>query len=172
MDALSYKDAQGILNEIHPYRFRIKNYKQLKESFDAKKLKNYPHLGICEHFPKLKGIEFLTDDQISKVDKALALFSKNQYIYESVLKKHADLSREEMSRLFDFLEDNGIVEVYKRGACPHCKEPLSLVLRSVSEKNRNLLCPDCGEEFESAVSCEFQTVLKLIEEKGLPYERF
>lgn len=102
----------------------------VRSIIDAKKLEEYPELLQVHHFPVLKEIDFMTEEQKIKLDERMSGFRVGEYI--------GGLARfvNDFKKLQEFLVEKGVAERVYYLNCS-CEE--QFLSDELSEENKNKL---------------------------------
>lgn len=143
----------------------------------------FPELLGIHHYPVLKEIDFLTEEEKLELDKFLVKFRPNRDYVQSFWRVVKDSKK--VDQLKQFLIEKGIVEERHVVKCPNChqnhlskmmtneeKEKLKVLLQNKAEYDKldgyiNLVCDECYCEVEPSEIDEYnmETYLKLVMER-------
>lgn len=111
--------------ELNELASKISNLNLRSLSYDIRKLtdemkkQEYPELLGVHHFPVLRSIDFLTEEQKKELDKFLVKFRVGEYV-SNLWRITKD--QRKADKLLDFLLQSGVVDERYFGLCPNCHD--------------------------------------------------
>lgn len=157
---------------------------EVGQMIDEMKKEEYPELLGVHHYPILRKIDFLSEDEKKKLDDFLLAIRPNNYV--TGLWRVA--GSEKSKQIEQFLIDNNVVEEKHFALCPNCwdehisssltnkqREQLEAILADKEDEDRyeklaGILLYGCGEcheefDFDELNQLQYKTALKLIMER-------
>jgi|SRR5699024_7001655 len=114
----SREEINGYIKELHSIKVRSVT-SELRKVSKRMKEAEYPELLGIHHYPVLKEIDFLTEEQKLALDDFMRRFRVGNYLYKASLYRIA-LDKTEM--LMEWLIDKGVLEKEYLLACINCQE--------------------------------------------------
>lgn len=108
---LDYDKAKEIYNLLDPNISYKEERDNLKKALDEIKVREHPILLKAHYYPCINEIDYLSDNQKNKLDKALYRFYNNQIALWSNLWRDINLSERTTKKVLDFLYGKGILSI-------------------------------------------------------------
>lgn len=175
----SRQELNDFKSKLYDVRLRSLAY-EIGEVTKKMKEEEYPELLGIHHYPVLKEIDFLSEEEKLELDKFLVKFVPNRDYVQSFWR--VVKSTVKTNRLKEFLIEKGVVEERHVIKCPSCHQSYASIIMTNEQKNDldNLLksdadyedlekylhfmCDDCFHELDINEINEFCTeiLLKMI----------
>ncbi|MEJ8548182.1 hypothetical protein [Brevibacillus borstelensis] len=177
-------ELDNFSNQLYSLKTRSLAF-EVKRLTDEMKKEEYPELLGVHHFPVLRQIDFLTEEQKIELDKFLVSYRKGNYVSGlwRITKKHGTVKEIEK-----FLLDKGVVEERHYAICPKCDQGYisslltpeqkqgieKIITENESEERYEYLdtfldhvCMECDRSTvpEEIETLNFKTVYKMVQER-------
>ncbi|MGF7535342.1 hypothetical protein AAGG74_16960 [Bacillus mexicanus] len=157
---------------------------ELSNVIEKKKKEEYPELQGVHHYPVIKELDFLTENEKVLLDKHLLMIRKGNIIGGLTRKMHYG----KVGKVENFLIEKGIAEPEYIAICPSCgrgtvsgmlsdkeKNELEEIIKDVNNPRRevimentlNYTCQECEEfeEVEGIKELQFKRTCRLVAER-------
>lgn len=157
---------------------------ELSNVIEKKKKEEYPELLGVHHYPVIKEIDLLTENQKVLLDKHLLMIGKGNVIGGLTRKLHYG----KVTKVENFLIEKGIAEPEYIAICPSCgrgevsgmlshkeKNELEKIIEDVNNPRREVImentlryiCQECEEfeEVEDIKELQFKRICRLVAER-------
>lgn len=159
----SRKELEEFANSLRSIELRSLTY-DLSKLTKAMKLKEFPELKGVHHYPELRKIDFLSEDEKVKLDNHLVRFRVGNMIAQFY---EVTYDEGKVQKIIEFLLECGIVEQEFYVMCPRCgieqisdrltdddKARLDRAIADKEQDNReeildeyiNYYCEECGDD--------------------------
>lgn len=128
------QELNQFLKDLREIPLRSLSY-EIGQLIQEMKEEEYPELLGVHHFPVLREIDFLSEEQKKVLDDLLVRYRIGHYVFPSVLYRLIP-DRKKVEQLSDWLVENRVVRKEYRLLCPHCSESYITPFLSAKEKQR------------------------------------
>lgn len=180
------QELKEFLDKLYGIKMRSLAY-EISKIIEEMKIEEYPELLGVHHFPELRNIDFLTEEQKKKLDEYLARYRKGNYVSLSGFRRITTDSHK-VKQTENFLIEKGIVEERYFVLCPYCgeghlsnelnkeeREQLELLLKNPDEEDRYekliqflpyccMEC-ECEPDLDHISDLKYKTVFKMAKER-------
>lgn len=137
------KDLEEFVKQLYATKTRSLAYELLKVT-EGMKQKEYPELMGVHHYPEIKGMEFLSDDEKVALDEYLLSFRVGNYIRKFYKVTSDDAKNIQIN---NFLISCGIIERKYYIVCNECEtERLSTLIKQEVKDNLELVISEGDRE--------------------------